>query len=146
MTMTTVHPREMATLTAEFFMRAGEDPQLSERMAFANTTVHIHFEDGGVTDVCTVWLDRTPITAEHGAIGAPEVELFGPADAWMDMITGKEQLAMAIARGDVTYRGPVRKFLRVVPILRTFDFEMWRLQDDASANGSAPPAAGPTAL
>jgi hypothetical protein len=133
--MVKVNPAEMAALTVEFFNRAAEEPELSERMSFAQTTVQIHFVDGEADAACTVWLDRTPISAESGLVGEAEIEMFGPAEAWMNMISGSEQLAMTIARGEVTYTGPVRKFLRVVPILRTFDFEMWRHEEPPVANG-----------
>lgn len=33
---------------------------------------------------------------------------------------------MTIHHGDIEYSGPVRKFLRVAPILRGFDYEVWR--------------------
>jgi hypothetical protein len=153
--MTSAHPKDMAALTARFFQGAGTNAELSERMSFANTTVQIHFtEDGMEEESCTVWLDKTPIGAEVGLVGEAEIQLFGSAEVFLGMITGKVALAMAIARGDVTYTGPVRKFLRVVPILRTFDFDMFR-RETASANGtgaSAPvvvePATenGPSAL
>jgi len=137
---------EMAALTAELFVRAGEETELSERMAFAGTTVQIHFRGEDGEAACTLWLDRDPIGAEVGLVGDAEVELFGDAQTFMDMILGKVQLAMAIARKDVTYTGPVRKFLRVVPILRTFDFEMFR--GSTATNGASPGEAqrelGPT--
>jgi hypothetical protein len=135
----------MASLTAEFFARAGLESELSERMSFAHTTVHIHFIDGDEEAGCTVWLDRTPISAEVGFIGDVEVELFGSCKAFTDMITGKEAMAMLIARGEVTYTGPVRKFLRVVPILRTFDFAMWR-DEQSPTSAVQPGAVGPSAI
>jgi hypothetical protein len=135
--MTSAHPKDMAALTARFFQVAAKNAELSERMSFANTTVQIHFtEDGLEEGSCTVWLDKTPIGAEVGLVGEAEIELFGSAEVFMGMITGRVALAMAIARGDVTYTGPVRKFLRVVPILRTFDFDMFRGDPPASTNGT----------
>jgi hypothetical protein len=118
--------QRMAAMTAAFFARAGDEPELSERMGFAQTTVHIHFEDEEGSAGCTVWLDRSPITAEVGIVGEAEIELSGPSRRFMGLVTGAESLAIVIARGDITYTGPVRKFLRVVPILRAFDFEAFR--------------------
>jgi hypothetical protein len=116
----------MAAMTAAFFAKAGDEPELSERMGFAQTTVHIHFEDDDGSAGCTVWLDRSPITAEAGIVGEAEIELYGPSRCFMGLVTGEESMAIVIARGDITYKGPVRKFLRVVPILRSFDFEAFR--------------------
>jgi hypothetical protein len=125
-TMEGSEAQRMAAMTAAFFERAGDEPELSERMGFAQTTVHIHFEDADGSAGCTIWLDRSPIAAEVGIVGEAEIELFGPSRRFMGLVTGEEAMAIVIARGDITYTGPVRKFLRVVPILRSFDFEAFR--------------------
>ncbi len=115
-----IDPAEMVTRSAKFFGQAATDPRLGERMGLAQTTVHIHFDDShGIT----LLLDRQPIGVEDRIVGSAEVELWGSADVWMEFVRREKQLAMAIVDGEVTYRGPVRKFLRVVPILRSFDFE-----------------------
>jgi hypothetical protein len=130
----TTNTDNLPELTARFFNRAGDDAELSERMSFADTVVHIHYTDLPASqDVCTVWLDRTPIGGEVGAIGQPEIELYATAGVFMDLFAGRVALPIAIVRGDVEYRGPVRKFLRVVPILSSFDFDMFR---------DSPPIAG----
>lgn len=129
-------PTNLAELTVEFFNRAGGNPELSERMAFARTTVHIHFQDPTGETACTVWLDKSPISAELGLVGDAEIELFGTSEVYMSLFAAKEALPIAIVRGDVTYRGPVRKFLRVVPILSSFSFDDFR----AAANGTGPVA------
>lgn len=132
------HTKNLAALTAEFFNRASEDPELSERMSFADTVVHIHFTDlPNGENAVTVWLDRTPIGAEVGVAGQAEVELYAPAKVFMNLFAGEEALPLAIVRGDVEYKGPVRKFLRVVPILTGFDFEMFK--DSSPSVGEAIP-------
>lgn len=115
--------KHLAELTVDLFNRASDDAELSERMSFANTTVHLHFTDPAGNASCTVWLDRLPIGAEMGAVGQAEIELFAPTQIWMDLYQRKRQLPIEIVRGEVTYTGPVRKFLRVVPLLSSFDFE-----------------------
>jgi hypothetical protein len=138
----------MAELVAELFVRAGQDAELSERMSFAGTIVHIHFEsdDGNAREAgCTLFLDRTPISGEVGLVGTAEIDLFARTETFTKMIAGRQALPMAIARGEVTYTGPVRKFLRVVPLLQTFDFEMFRDGDDAGDAPAAEPRFGPVA-
>lgn len=128
----------MAELVASFFGASASRADLSERMAFADTVVHIHFIDGGTEDVgCTVWLDRAPITAEPKISGTAEIELFAPSDVFKRLIAGTTMLPLEIAHGHVTYTGPVRKFLRVVPILRAFDFEVFR-GETQPVSGAAP--------
>lgn len=117
---------KLAELTVDLFNRASDDAELGERMSFANTTVHIYFTDPEGDECCTVWLDREPIGAEMGAVGEAEIEMFAPTAIWMDLYAQKRQLPIEIVRGEVTYTGPVRKFLRVVPILSSFDFEAFK--------------------
>ncbi|WP_372788629.1 SCP2 sterol-binding domain-containing protein [Paraconexibacter sp.] len=125
----------MAELTAEFFNGGAHDPLLGERLALAQTTVHIHFSDeAGVT----LDLTKAPINAEPRIIGTAEVELFGTPELFVEMVNRQKQMAMAITRGELAYEGPVRKFLRIVPIMRSLDFSMWAELRPDRPNGAAP--------
>ena len=135
--------RRLPELTVEFFNRCADDPELSERMSFADTTVQIHFVDPDHEASCTVYLDRTPISAELGTVGTAEIELFAPSGVFLDLFLAKEKLPMAIVAGDVTYKGPVRKFLRVTPMLTSFSFDMFT-EAVAKQNGGSPVQAVPT--
>lgn len=121
-TMTPTDAQTMADQTAEFFLQAAHDERLGDRLSLANTTVHIHFTD---TVGVTLRLDTTPIQAEPRIVGTAEVELWGSADKFLSYARGEKHLAMAIMHGDVEWAGPVRKFLRIMPILRSFDFSVW---------------------
>jgi hypothetical protein len=117
-----IDPRLMAELTAAFFLQAADDAQLGSRLALARTTVHIHYTDEvGVT----LRLDRTPIEAEPRVVGDVEIEIWGSPESFLDFTFGRRHLAMAVLRGEVEYLGPIRKFLRIVPILRSLDFRIW---------------------
>ena len=69
------------------------------------------------TCVCTLLLDRTPIeVAEGAADGEAQLSI---ASVDLERIWSRDfHLSIAIARGRATVSGPIRKFLRVVPILR----------------------------
>lgn len=122
-TMSPVDPQTMADLTSEFFLQAAEDERLGSRLSLAQTTVQIHFNDDvGVT----LWLERKPIEAEPRIVGNAEVEIWGSADKFLEFALGSKHLAMAIMRGEVEYTGPVRKFLRIMPMLRSFDHTSWK--------------------
>lgn len=122
-TMTPVDPQKMADITAQFFLQAAADERLGSRLALAKTSVHIHFtDDVGVT----LLLERSPIEAHPSIVGTAEVELWGSADKFLDFAVGKKHMAMAIMHGDLEYQGPVRKFLRIVPMLRSFDASVWK--------------------
>lgn len=138
-TMTPIDPQNMADKTVEFFLQAAHDEHLGDRLALANTSVHIHFTD----DVgLTLRLDSQPISAEPRIVGQAEVELWGSADKFLSYIRGERHLAMAIMHGDIEFAGPVRKFLRIMPILRSFDFSMW---SGTGTAGLAEPGQEPTA-
>lgn len=140
--MTAPHPtpdaQRIAELTVEFFRRAGRDAMISERMSFADTVVHVHF--AGASDAesasCTLYLDRHPIGAELGCPGPAEVELTGPVEKWWHLISGEGRIPLAILAGELTYRGPVRKFLRVTPMLSNFDYGMWDAAAPAVSAGT----------
>lgn len=130
MTTSAIDPQRMAELTAEFFGQAAHDARLGERLGLAGCSVHIHYDDHhGVT----LLLDQRPISAEPRIVGTAEIELWGPPELFLQFVRREKQMAMAINNGELEYRGPVRKFLRIVPILRSFDFGMWRGASPAQA-------------
>lgn len=91
------------------------DPVFGHRLALAQTVAHVHISDADDLTL-SLLLDREPIEAVEGAVGDPEVELFIKSRDVDRFWNGEMHLAMAIAEGEVQYRGPVRKLLRIVPI------------------------------
>ena len=117
-----VDPQQIADITAAFFLQATDDALLTDRIRTADTTVHIHLTD---TAGVTLRLDRDPIEAEPRISGHAEIELWTSAQELLRCGRGERQLAMSIMRGQAEYSGPVRKFLRIQPILRSFDLSVW---------------------
>lgn len=122
----TVTPDEFVQLLEEFFEVAAQEQQLASRMAFARTTVAIHLTDAPEDTGVTLRLMKTPISATPGIDPEAEIHMYAPTALWIDTLADRVPLPMAVHHGDVEYSGPVRKFLRVAPILRGFDFGMWR--------------------
>jgi hypothetical protein len=95
---------------------AADDPRLSSVLARANTTVRIELADDPALSV-TLLLDRDPVEV---------IESDDPADVEISIVSvdlarlysADFHLSMAITRGRVGYTGPVRKFLRVTPVVR----------------------------
>lgn len=119
-------PDEFVDLLVQFFERAAQEQQLASRMAFARAKVAIHLTDAPEGTGVTLHLTGMPISATAGVDPNAEIHMYGPTSLWIDMLADRIPLPMAIHHGDVEYSGPVRKFLRVAPILRGFDFDMWR--------------------
>jgi len=95
---------------------AEADPVLAERLTQRSTSVAVHL--GPDPLVVTVRFDRRPIVVNDGADEDAEVHLYGEPRHVLMTMSGERQLAMLIARGEVAYTGPVRKVLRLMPILR----------------------------
>lgn len=91
------------------------DPVFGHRLALAQTVAHVHISDAEDLTL-SLLLDREPIEALEGPVGDPEVEIFIKSRDVDRFWNGEMHLAMAIAEGQVQYRGPVRKLLRIVPI------------------------------
>jgi phospholipid/cholesterol/gamma-HCH transport system ATP-binding protein len=98
---------------------AADDPEISRRLALADTRVEVTLADEPDLSLVLL-LDRTPIEVQRGG-GDAEVTLEIASFDLAHLVSGEFKLAMAIARGRVRASGPVRKFLTVVPILRSLE-------------------------
>jgi phospholipid/cholesterol/gamma-HCH transport system ATP-binding protein len=97
---------------------AATDPDLSRRLALAETTVELVLADDPDLAV-TLLLDRTPIEVLEGPLEDAEISLRIASFDLAQMCTGDLKLPMAIARGRVGAAGPARKFLRIAPVVQT---------------------------
>jgi hypothetical protein len=104
-----------AQRTVAFFERHAVDPHAAARLCRAATSVHIHLGEGVGA---TVRLDCEPLEAEVGIVGAAEIEIHCSPAQLDAHIRGERTLAQEIMRREVSYVGPVRKFLSIAPILR----------------------------
>ena len=111
--------RETLDLFVESVLDAAADPELSRRLALAGTSVAFVLADEEDL-AATLLLDRTPVEVVPGYVGEPEITLWIGSFDLAQFVAGAFKLSMAIARGRVRTRGPVRKFLRVVPVLTAF--------------------------
>jgi hypothetical protein len=95
---------------------AAQDERLSLVLARANTTVRICLADDRELGV-TLLLDRDPVEVV-GRDAPAEVEIWIVSADLARLYSPDFHLAMAITRGRVRFAGPVRKFLRVTPVVR----------------------------
>ena len=115
--------RDQAAQSLEHFgstvAASADNELLSRRLALADTTVRIDLADEEDLSL-TLLLDRTPVEVVDGSTEA-EVSITIASIDLGRLFTEDFHLPMAIARGRVLPRGPVRKFLRVMPIVRGLD-------------------------
>ena len=101
----------------DFFRDACQgDERLSQRLIVADTVWTTYLTDAD--RAYTVYLDRFPIEFRREADPSAEVKVAGPTEAVIAAWVGQTFLGLAIANGDITYEGPVRKVLRIVPMFR----------------------------
>ena len=89
---------------------------LSDRLKLAGTTINITLADEPDLSV-TLLLDRSPIEVVDDLIDA-EARIWIASVDLTRIWSPDFYLAMAITKGRLRIEGPVRKFLRIVPILR----------------------------
>lgn len=95
-----------------------EDEGASQQFATHGVSVRIHLSDAPDTGV-TLFLDRTPAEIVTGTGGGQaDVQLLLDSHDLEAICCEGTYLPTKIVAGEVTYEGPVRKFLRMLPVLR----------------------------
>lgn len=96
---------------------AADDEDMGRKLANADTDVVIALADEGEVAL-TLYLREAPVETERGRDEDAESTIH-IASVDLRRLWSKEfQLPMAIARGRIRAEGPVRKFLRILPLLR----------------------------
>ena len=104
------HAERVLDEFCKVFEEAARDNRMSESLALADTTVRITLADEDTLGI-TLLLDRTPVELDGDADGEVQIAI---SSADLERVWSEDfNLAMAIARGRVRARGPVRQFLRV---------------------------------
>jgi len=114
---TPASPVLMLERFAQVVERAAADPRFGERLALARTTVLMQLGESEEM-MATMIFDRHPVSVRPGVVGDPEIEIRMSPEEFERFWSDGVHPAMAIAQGRISYEGPVRKILRVVPILR----------------------------
>ena len=94
------------------------DPELAPKFRKADTTVRYEMRDPGAQ----ITVDMRPEREMQVDLGSselePEVVMSMDADTAHRFWLGKVNVTVALARGEMTARGPVAKILRLVPIVK----------------------------
>lgn len=137
---------EQAEAVFESFLQimgqAAAHSEIGERLAFADIVSHIYLRDSPQNLVVTLFFDRKPVEVADHAVGTADVDLYIDTNDVLRFWTGDMHLAIAILNGEVEYRGPVRKLLRIVPIARRLvaDFQKLAVQEGLTSENGTPPA------
>jgi hypothetical protein len=95
---------------------AATEPRIAAKFVGADTSVAIVLADED--DVAaTLMFDRDPIEIERGRGSTPEATITITGADLQRLGSEEFHLAMAMARGRVGWSGPVRKFLRLAPVV-----------------------------
>ena len=106
------------------------DPELAPKFKKANTTVQYQLTDPQSQITVDMRPDRD-IQVDLGATDLePEVVMATSADTAHAFWLGKVNVTVALARGQITAKGPVAKILRLVPLVKdTFPHYQEMLRD-----------------
>lgn len=123
--------------------RAATDGEIGERLAFAQVVTHVHLRDAPEDLTMTLLFDRAPVEVADRAVGHPDVELWIDTNDVVRFWTGDMHLAMGIMHGEVEFKGPVRKLLRIVPIVRRLftEFRAMAVNEQLAVPGPQVPSA-----
>jgi hypothetical protein len=98
------------------FEAAASRPDAAARLADADTTISIAIREAPGTRT-TLRLDVMPPSLELNDPAPVEVEMEIEARALLDVFARSARLPMMFVEGRASFEGPVRKFLRITPIL-----------------------------
>lgn len=101
---------------AKIFEGAAGDPEVTSRLCLANTRITITLADEPDLSV-TLDLRKPPVEVFDGVVDSDSHMWIASVDL-NRMWSPDFHLPLAIANGRVRVSGPVRKFLRITPILR----------------------------
>jgi hypothetical protein len=109
---------EVYRFIGRLFQELAVDPELGPRFQKANTTVRYQMTDPSSQITCKlrqeeeIQIDLGPSELE------PEVIMIMEADMAHQFWLGKVNITVALARGQITAKGPVAKILKLVPLVK----------------------------
>jgi SCP-2 sterol transfer family protein len=109
---------DVYAFVGRLFQELAVDAELAPRFKRANTTVQYRMSDPD----SQITIDLRPERDIQVDLGRtelePEVVMMAAADTAHEFWLGKVNLTAALARGDITAKGPVAKILRLVPLVK----------------------------
>lgn len=127
--------RRVHAAVREIMLAAADDPVMSERLAISDARVACHFADARPLAL-TLLLDRNPIEVVDREDPDADVHIYANTREWDRYWSGEYMMPMGIIRGEVTYSGPVSRFLRAMPIMRRLAGEFRQIMNEQG--GPAP--------
>jgi len=112
-------PRDAWETMLDVFEQASEDPKVSGPIGRIEQDVLVRSLDVEGSGVLLVCRDgRIELRDLDGSSSEPTIELALNTNDLEKLAAGDLRTAMAIADGRATYSGPVRQFLRVLPLVQ----------------------------
>lgn len=116
---TTADPREVWESVIDVFEQAADEPKIAEPIGRIEQDVLIRSLDVEGSGLLLVCRDaRIEVRDVDGASADHTIEIALATPDLEKLAAGKSRTAMAIADGRATYDGPVRQFLRVLPLVQ----------------------------
>lgn len=117
--------QELYEIIGGLFREAGEDPGLGPRFRRANTIVQYRYRDPDAQITLKMREDEPPVLDLGTTALDPEVVMTMDADVAHRFWLGEVNVTVALARGQISARGPVVKILKLVPLTKPM-FALYR--------------------
>jgi putative sterol carrier protein len=108
---------EVYRFIGRLFQELAADPELGPRFQKANTTVQYQLTDPQSQITCKLRPDEEMQVDLGPSELEPEVIMTMEADTAHQFWLGKVNITVALARGEITAKGPVAKVLKLVPLV-----------------------------
>ena len=113
------------------------------KLRAANTVVRFEHREP-VSQLSVTLLEGEPVTVELGATETePEVIMAMEADTAHRFWLGKVNVTVALARGQMTAKGPVAKILKLVPLVKPAFARYAKMLEDAGRDDLLEPLRDP---
>jgi putative sterol carrier protein len=110
------NPEEVDKYIGEMFRRAGDHPEVGDKMKSAGIVMRVEYSDPDC--VGTVGF-QDPIRVDFGETDmSPDITLIMRADTADKFWRGDYNLTVGLAKGEVKAKGPVNKILKLVPLTK----------------------------
>ena len=108
---------QLKTILGDFFTTLSQDPAIRSALLKANMVIRFVYREPDATITIVATQDPIHILCDD-TTHKPEVEMSMKADTAHKFWMGEVNLIIALARREITAKGPIPKILKLLPIIK----------------------------
>ncbi len=110
-------PQKLKEVLGGFFEYLTQDPEMAKKLIASKMVIKFQYSEPSLAIVIDLTGEKPVITYDD-ATKKPDVEMNMKADVAHRFWFGKVNLVMALARREMTAKGPIPKILKLLPIIK----------------------------